>query len=385
MSSDSPEPSSTIESPLSTPSTFSTSATSSTSRTTTGSPSSDFTPALTKPWTRPETCGYTHDVDHRPREGAGQTAYLDWAIDEGATTFSCYPPGMFESGNSGTFSPASCPFSWYTVDKPDGSESSEKQETTTRTCCSKYVNSHLSCPQPTISRSWGACAMSQLANLSSRDYTLHDGFCQKAIPTILATPVTHITDASSTSSSYMTEMTTYLVGATVAHHPLVILFQEKDQDILGLVDDDLAHSDAPSATSTSFSSGNGLGLGAKVGIAVGVAGVVSILVLLAYYLLRRRRHLSEKASLETAVLPRSAPACRSSASSSAASLQGVHARRQVEPDPDPPPAYEPSLRQLSPRGSVDGAELSGDELRSLRAQQEAIRRRIEQLERGSGG
>ncbi|KAL2110546.1 hypothetical protein VUR80DRAFT_1024 [Thermomyces stellatus] len=354
MSSDSPEPSSTIESPLSTPSTFSTSATSSTSRTTTGSPSSDFTPALTKPWTRPETCGYTHDVDHRPREGAGQTAYLDWAIDEGATTFSCYPPGMFESGNSGTFSPASCPFSWYTVDKPDGSESSEKQETTTRTCCSK-------------------------------DYTLHDGFCQKAIPTILATPVTHITDASSTSSSYMTEMTTYLVGATVAHHPLVILFQEKDQDILGLVDDDLAHSDAPSATSTSFSSGNGLGLGAKVGIAVGVAGVVSILVLLAYYLLRRRRHLSEKASLETAVLPRSAPACRSSASSSAASLQGVHARRQVEPDPDPPPAYEPSLRQLSPRGSVDGAELSGDELRSLRAQQEAIRRRIEQLERGSGG
>lgn len=216
----------------------------------------------------------------------------------------------------------------------------------------------------------------------SREYTLNDGFCEKAIPTILATPVTHITDASSTSLSYMTQMTTYLVSATVAHHPLVILFQEKDQEVLGLVDDDLAHSDTNSPPSSSSSSGDGLGLGARVGIGVGVAGVVSILVVLAYYLLRRKRHLSEKASLESTVLPHSNRACRSSASSSAASLHGAHARSQVDPDQDPPPAYEPSPRQLSPRASVDDGELSGDELQSLRAQQEAIQRRIEQLERG---
>lgn len=222
--------------------------------------------------------------------------------------------------------------------------------------------------------------------MSSRDFTLHNGFCEKDIPTILATPVTHITDASSTSLSYMTQMTTYLVSATVAHHPLVILFQEKDQDVLGLVDDDLAHSDAPSPPSPSSSSGDGLGLGARVGIGIGVAVVISILVLLAYFLLRRKRHLSEKASLENAVLPHSIAACHSSASSSAASLQGVHERRQVGPDADPPPAYEPSPRELSPRASVDDdGELSGDELRSLRAQQEAIRRRIEQLERGPEG
>ena len=181
----------------------------------------------------------------------------------------------------------------------------------------------------------------------------------------------------------MTHMTTYLVSATVAHHPLVILFQEKDRDVLGLVDDDLAHSDATSDPSSSSSVRGGLGLGAKIGIGVGVAGIISLLVLLAFYLLRRRRNLSEKASLESAVLPHSIPACRSSASSSASSLQGVHSRRQMGPDPDPPPAYEPSPRQLSPRGSVEGQGPSEDELRSLRAQQEAIRRRIEQLERGS--
>lgn len=148
MASDGPEPSSTTEPPSSTPSTFLTSAASNTSRATTESPPPDVTPALTEPWTRPETCGYTYDVDHPPDENDRPTAYLDWAIDEDATTFSCYPPGMFESGNSGTFSPASCPFSWYTVDKPYGDESSQGPETTTRTCCSKYVAHALSCPTP---------------------------------------------------------------------------------------------------------------------------------------------------------------------------------------------------------------------------------------------
>lgn len=191
------------------------------------------------------------------------------------------------------------------------------------------------------------------------------------MPTIVATPVTHVPDASTSSASYMTQRTTYLVNATVAHHPLVILFQEKDQDVLGLVDDDLAHSDAPAPSSRSSSSAAALPVGAKVGIALGVAGAVSALVLLAYCLLRRRRHLSEKDALSA-----HATACRSSTASSTASLGGLPARRQ-----DPPPAYEPSPRQRSPRASGD-TDLSADELRSLRAQQEAIRRRIEELERG---
>lgn len=148
MESDGPEPSSTTDTPLSTPSTFLTSATSNSSSVTTESPAPDFTPALTEPWTRPERCGYTYDVDHPPGEDDGPTAYLDWVIDEDASTFSCYPSGMFESGNSGTFSPASCPFSWYTVDKPYGDESSQGPETTTRTCCSKYVALALSFSTP---------------------------------------------------------------------------------------------------------------------------------------------------------------------------------------------------------------------------------------------
>lgn len=145
MASNTPEPSSTTEPPSSTLSTFSTSTISG-STTTTTRPSSHFVPALTTPWTRPETCRYTYDVDHPPKDGSGPTAYLDWAIDKDATTFSCYPPGMFESGNSGTFSPASCPFSWYTVDKPDGSSTSQGPDTTTRTCCSKYVASGIHVP-----------------------------------------------------------------------------------------------------------------------------------------------------------------------------------------------------------------------------------------------
>lgn len=153
MASNTPEPSSTIDTPSSTPSTFSTSTTSSSSSssstTTTSTSSSHYVPALTTLWTRPETCAYTYDANNPPEGGYGPTAYLDWSIDENASTFSCYPPGMFESGNSGTFSPASCPFSWYTVDTTSGAEAS-KPETTTRTCCSKYV------APPTYTRSPGA-------------------------------------------------------------------------------------------------------------------------------------------------------------------------------------------------------------------------------------
>ena len=217
--------------------------------------------------------------------------------------------------------------------------------------------------------------------LFKRQYTLHDGYCQKAIPTIHATPVTHISGGDSMTPSYMTHMTTYLVDATAAHHPLVILFQEKDQDVLGLVDDDLAHSDTPSPPSKSSSSADALPLGAKIGIGLGVGGAVSILVLLIYYLLRRRRNISEKAAMQMAGFPNGIAACRSDVSSSDASLGATRPRRHG-PQPDPPPPFEPSPRQLSPRDSAERAEPSGDELKALRAQQEAIQRRIEQLERG---
>lgn len=214
------------------------------------------------------------------------------------------------------------------------------------------------------------------------------------MPTVLATPVTYLSHESATS--YMTSTTTYLVNATVAHHPLVILFQEKDQDILGLVDDDLAHDDSDSSSSSSSSSsGDNLPLGAKVGIGLGVAVAVSIIVCFAYYLLRRKRHMSEKAAaLQMAQIQAHGggfgrdAACRSSVSSSALSHDEVAlARRGDTAEGDPPPAYEPSPRQLTPTGDLaDGAGAGaesppGSELSSLRAQQEAIRQRILELER----
>lgn len=194
----------------------------------------------------------------------------------------------------------------------------------------------------------------------------------------------------------MTQTTTYLVNATIAHHPIIVQFQEKDQDILGLVDDDLAHSDSDSSSSSSSSSSGDLPLGARVGIGLGVAAAVSIIVCFAYYLLRRKRHMSEKAAalhmaqMQTAhgdSFARDA-ACRSSVSSSALSHdEAALARRGDTAEGDPPPAYEPSPRQLSPTGDLaDGAgpgaeSPPGSELSSLRAQQEAIRQRILELER----
>ncbi|SPO00893.1 uncharacterized protein DNG_03641 [Cephalotrichum gorgonifer] len=353
MASDAPEPSSTVNTPYSTA--FSTFSTSSRTTTSTSSPLLT-TPALTEPWTRPESCAYTYDLDSPPGVGHGPTAYLDWAIDEGAKTFSCYPPGMFASGNSGTFSPASCPSSWYTVDTPHSSDPTEESEMTTRTCCSK-------------------------------EYTLHDGFCQKATPTLLATPVTYLPAESTVS--YMTKMTTYLVNATVAHHPLVILFQEKDQGILGLVDDDIAFPDSePLPSKPSPSSPTSLSIGAKAGIAIGVTAAVMSLVGLAYYLFihRRRPPPGKAAAFEMGGQP-TQTSCGSSLASSSASVvsagSGPRVRSRDGPDPDPPPAYEPPPRQLTPRGSLDGGAGTPavEELQALRARQDIIQRRIDELER----
>ena len=80
--------------------------------------------------------------------------------------------------------------------------------------------------------------------------------------------------------------------------------------------------------------------------------------------------------------PRDA-ACRSSVSTSTLSHdEAALARRGDTAEADPPPAYEPSPRQLTPTGDLaDGAESPGSELSELRAQQEAIRQRILELER----
>jgi len=92
-------------------------------------------PPLTTLWTMPDSCGFTMDLDHQAKDGEAPTVYIDWTIERGATTFSCYPPGMFEAGNSGTFSPANCPLGWTTEDF----KGSAFEQVKTRTCCSKYV------------------------------------------------------------------------------------------------------------------------------------------------------------------------------------------------------------------------------------------------------
>jgi hypothetical protein len=45
----------------------------------------------------------------------GAIAWLDLKPNPHATTLSCYPDGMFYYGQTGVFSPASCPDGWTTV------------------------------------------------------------------------------------------------------------------------------------------------------------------------------------------------------------------------------------------------------------------------------
>ena len=205
------------------------------------------------------------------------------------------------------------------------------------------------------------------------------------MPTILATPVQYI--SSDHSYSYMTRITTYLVNATIAHHPIVILFEQKDQEVLGIFDDD-EHIAEPDLTPSSKSSVGRLSIGAKVGIGIGTAAILSLLLGLLFWLLRRT------APKPTKIYPYGpdgtggsrAVACQTS-SSTLSTTRDVeagdvhsHPRREV----DPPPAYRENspLRVMADDGPNENSPAE-EELKVLKAQQEAIQRRIKQLERNT--
>ncbi|CAI4216684.1 unnamed protein product [Parascedosporium putredinis] len=239
---------------------------------------------------------------------------------------------MFASGNSGTFSPASCPISWYTVDRPDKTDTVPQSGKTTRTCCSKQ-------------------------------YTLNGDFCERSIPTILATPVQYV--SSLQTYSYMPHIT-YLVNATIAHRPVVVLFEQKDQEVLGFTDDDEHIADpgvsSSSSSSSSKSPADRLPLGAKIGIGVGTALVLSALLGFLFWFLRRSSRRPAK------VYPHNRHRA-SAGPSGTADPEVAEARLRARRDLDPRPRT--NLLRVAP----------DEELKVLKAQQEAIRRRIEQLER----
>jgi len=94
-------------------------------------------PPLTTPWSEPDSCTWTYDVLQELKSGmAGPIAWLDLEPNEGETTLSCYPPGMFTEGRTGVFSPATCPSGWTTVSVHRNTDEPEEVATTTAVCCS---------------------------------------------------------------------------------------------------------------------------------------------------------------------------------------------------------------------------------------------------------
>ena len=94
-------------------------------------------PPLTTHWTVPLSCTWTYDIRTSVQQDtSGAVAWLDLIPMQGASTLSCYPDGMFTNGQTGVFSPATCPNGWTTAYATVNSEHTEATRTTTAVCCS---------------------------------------------------------------------------------------------------------------------------------------------------------------------------------------------------------------------------------------------------------
>lgn len=294
---------------------------------------------MTTYWTKPQSCTWTYVADDPLQQASsGAIAWLDLEPRSGASTLSCYPDGMFFDGRTGVFSPATCPHGWTTVSLRVNTDEDAIQATTTAICCSSY-------------------------------YSLDGSHCKRSVPTVLAVPISY----NRTASTYdiLTNSTTTLTSATMAVNTIRALFMEQDKKQLGLTNDNQI-GDVPDQPRP-------LTVGARVGIALGVAGFVSItLAAITYCILRRKRRRRKRAA-----------------------NQGQHELTCV-PDmygpggvrlPDgtlaePPPAYEASLASSSTSpadGEGESTVARDEEIRVLVAQKAAIQRRLEELERADAG
>ncbi|UNI14682.1 hypothetical protein JDV02_001286 [Purpureocillium takamizusanense] len=292
-------------------------------------------PPMTTYWTKPQSCTWTYVVENVSLQASsGAVAWLDLEPRSGASTLSCYPDGMFFDGRTGVFSPATCPNGWTTVSLRVNTDEDAMQATTTAICCSSY-------------------------------YSLDGSHCKRSVPTVLAVPISY----NRTASTYdiMTNSTTTLTSATMAVNTIRALFMEQDKKQLGLTNENEI-GDVPDKSRP-------LTIGARVGIALGVAGFVSItLAAITYCILRRRRRRRKKAAPqgqhELACVP---------------DMYGPAGGRLRDGTvAEPPPAYEASLSSSSTNpadGEGENTAARDEEIRVLVAQKAAIQRRLEELER----
>ena len=153
----------------------------------------------------------------------------------------------------------------------------------------------------------------------------------------------------------LTQETVTLTSATLAVWTINALFQEADKDLLGLTDEEEIR--------TIEESKGGLSLGARIGIGIGatIGGFLALGVVL-WLLYRKRKHSSRRQS-QAAVTEDT----RMSAVGQRDQGFGLSA-----------PAY--GLSDTTFLEEVGSGRDSGGEIDALRAQKDAIQRRIEELE-----
>ncbi|KKA28686.1 hypothetical protein TD95_003080 [Thielaviopsis punctulata] len=214
-------------------------------------------PPMITQWRQPDSveCHFTFDVaDLASMAQGGISAWLDLQVDPSATTFSCYPPGMFDNGNSGTFSPALCPVGWTTAGAFGAT--GDAGDVTTRTCCSNGFT--------------------------------HDGegHCIGAFTDITATPASYISSLS--SYSLLTESVTVLPTATAVHHRIEVQFEDGDKEALGLLDED----------EILEQTGHDLPMSTKIGITFAALAVVCLISLAICLFLRWRKAKDAETDME---------------------------------------------------------------------------------------
>lgn len=116
-----------------------------------------------------------------------------------------------------------------------------------------------------------------------REYTLDGSFCKRAVPTILAVPVTYNSTAS--RDEVVPSSTVTLHGATAAVYTIQAMFRQSNTQILGLTNPNSTNSGSPHHPTLSVT--------ARVGIGIGVALFVVLAIALGTYLKFRRERRSD--------------------------------------------------------------------------------------------
>ncbi|KAH8176042.1 hypothetical protein LIA77_04460 [Sarocladium implicatum] len=299
-------------------------------------------PPMTTEWNVPQSCTWTYNAASEPVPGAtGAVAWLDIEPDSDATTLSCYPDGMFAGGRTGVFSPAICPSGWTTAEVVVNTDEDHDHATTTAICCSS-------------------------------EYSLVDTICKRSVPTVLAVPISYNKTAS--THDVLSDSTTTLYSATIAVYTIMAMFRETDKPMLGIGDEDDIDDEPHSRN---------LSINARIGIGVGSAIAGLLLIAGGIFLFLHCRRLGKKENAgfghEMGSVHRNCHGIGRDDDTSFTTADEIEDRRGSY-GREPPPAYEATTETNSLADNESGTSASREEIRVLRAQKDAIQRRIEELE-----